>query len=162
MRTHGKLASLLLSLALVATAAIAPALAGTSQTSFNGSQITVSSDKSFDEVQNAVKSLVAKNGMMVLGEVDQGKILSMTGLKVNAHLFLVGNPTVGKKLFSEEQALGLYVPFRVFVYTDGDNKTHISYDKPSSLLSQYENDKVLMVAHKLDEKLNGLATMAAK
>ena len=32
---------------------------------------------------------------MIMAEVNQGKMLSMTGLTLNATLFLVGSPTVG-------------------------------------------------------------------
>lgn len=128
---------------------------------FSGDRVTVASDKPFEEVSKAVRTLVAKNGMMVMAEVDQGKMLSMTGLSLKATLFVVGNPTVGKQLFEQDHAIGLYVPLRVFVYTDQAGKTFVSYDKPSTLLSQFQNEKVTMVAQMLDQKLDGLATMAA-
>ena len=62
-------------------------------------RVKIASAKSFEQVSDALKSLVAKNGMMVMAQVDQGKMLSMTGLSLKATLFLVGNPTVGKQLF---------------------------------------------------------------
>ena len=40
--------------------------------------VTVQSKKSFDETVDQLHQLVAKNGMMVLAEVNHGKILSMT------------------------------------------------------------------------------------
>ena len=123
--------------------------------------MTVESDKWFEEVTKAVKSLVAKNGMMVMAEVNQGKMLSMTGLSLKATLFIVGNPTVGKQLFEQDHAVGLYVPLRVFVYADPAGKTFVSYDKPSAILSQFQNEKIAMVAQMLDQKLDGLANMAA-
>jgi len=121
----------------------------------------VSSNKLFDEVTKAVKSLVAKNGMMIMAEVDQGRMLSMTGLNLKATLYIVGNPVVGKQLFEQDHAVGLYVPVRIFVYSDASGKTSVSYDKPSTLLSQFENSKMNMVAEMLDQKLEGLANMAA-
>jgi len=121
----------------------------------------VSSNKSFDEVTKAVKSLVAKNGMMIMAEVDQGRMLSMTGLNLKATLYIVGNPVVGKQLFEQDHAVGLYVPVRIFVYSDASGKTSVSYDKPSTLLSQFQNSKMNMVAEMLDQKLEGLANMAA-
>jgi uncharacterized protein (DUF302 family) len=132
-----------------------------SNTSFSGDRVTVSSDKSFEEVSSAVKSLVAKNGMMVMAEVDQGKMLSMTGLSLKATLFIVGNPTVGKQLFEQDHGVGLYVPLRVFVYADASGKTFVSYDRPSAILAQFKNEKIGMVAQMLDQKLDGLANMSA-
>jgi uncharacterized protein (DUF302 family) len=146
--------------ATLSVASVGLSFAG-SNTSFNGDRVTVASDKSFEEVTGAVKSLVAKNGMMVMAEVNQGKMLSMTGLSLKATLYVVGNPTVGKQLFEQDHAVGLYVPLRVFVYADGSGKTFVSYDRPSALLGQFQNEKIGMVAQMLDQKLEGLANMAA-
>ena len=132
-----------------------------SNTSFSGDRVTVSSGKSFEDVSSAVKSLVAKNGMMVMAEVDQGKMLSMTGLILKAKLFIVGNPAVGKELFEQDRGVGLYVPLRVFVYTDASGGTFVSYDRPSAILAQFGSGKIDMVAQMLDQKLDGLANMAA-
>jgi len=133
-----------------------------SNTSFSGDRVTIASDKSFEDVSSAVKSLVAKNGMMIMAEVNQGKMLSMTGLTLKATLFIVGNPTVGKQLFEQDHAVGLYVPLRVFVFADASGKTFVSYDRPSAVLAQFQNEKIGMVAQMLDQKLDGLANMAAQ
>ena len=71
------------------------------------------------------------------------------------------NPTVGKQLFEQDHGVGLYVPLRVFVYTDAAGKTFVSYDRPSAILAQFRNEKIGMVAQMLDQKLDGLANMAA-
>ncbi|MBI3401473.1 MAG: DUF302 domain-containing protein [Acidobacteria bacterium] len=147
-----------LALALAITAVAVPAYAADGA----GTLVTVASSKSFEQVSDAVKSLVAKNGMMVMATVDQGKMLSMTGLSLKATVFLIGNPTVGKQLFEQNHAVGLYVPLRIAVYTDTDGKTYVQYDKPSALLEQFKNEKIGMVAQMLDEKIGGLATMAAQ
>src|SRR5258708_1614853 len=136
--------------AIVSVASVGLSFAA-SNTSFSGDRVTVASDKSFEDVSRAVKSLVAKNSMMVMAEVNQGKMLSMTGLSLKATLFIVGNPTVGKQLFEQDQAVGLYVPLRVFVYADPAGKTFVSYDKPSAILSQFQNEKIAMVAQMLDQ-----------
>ena len=146
--------------AILSVASVGLGFAG-SNTSFSGDRVTVASDKSFEQVTGAVKSLVAKNGMMVMAEVNQGKMLSMTGLSLKATLFVVGNPTVGKQLFEQDHGVGLYVPLRVFVYADASGKTFVSYDRPSALLGQFQNEKIGMVAQMLDQKLDGLANMAA-
>ncbi len=147
--------------AVIGVAAFLPSLAAAADGTFSGERITVSSDKSFEDVTKAVKALVAKNGMMIMAEVDQGKMLSMTGLTLKATVYLIGNPVVGKQLFEQDHSVGLYVPLRIFVYTDASGKTSVSYDKPSSLLSQFQNPKLNMAAEMLDQKLDGLANMAA-
>ena len=125
-------------------------------------RVAVQSQKSFDQTVSALKSAVGQGGMMVMATVDRGNMLSMTGLNLKATLFLVGNPTVGKKLFEQNHAVGLYVPLRVFVYQDKDGKTYVSYDKPSELLSQFDNDDIRQTAGMLDQKLQGLVQMVTQ
>ena len=160
MKTKSLPTGLFLSV-LLSVAAIAPALAVPAENSSQGDRIVVASSTSFEKTNDAIKSLVAKNGMMIMAEVDQGNMLSMTGFSLKAKLYLIGNPTVGKQLFEQNHSVGLYVPLRLFVYNDENGKTQISYDKPSRLLAQFQNEKVTMVAQMLDKKLNDLATMAA-
>ena len=127
-----------------------------------GARVSVPSQKNFDQTVSHLKSAVAQGGMMIMATVDQGNMLSMTGLKLKATLFLVGNPTVGKKIFEQTHAAGLYLPLRVFVYEDKDGKTYVSYDKPSVVLGQFENQEVDQTAGMLDQKLDGLAHMVTQ
>ena len=159
MKTNSLIRKAIMGLAMSITAV---SLSFGADANFSADRVTVASNKSFDAVTKAVKTLVAKNGMMVMAEVDQGKMLSMAGAKLNAKLFIVGNPTVGKELFEQDHAVGLYVPLRIFVYSDPAGKTFVSYDKPSTILAQFGNQKIGMVAQMLDEKLGGLANMAAQ
>jgi len=138
------------------------ALAGlfTLPASAQETRVTVESTHSHAQTVEKLKSAVGQGGMMVMAQVDQGNMLSMTGLTLKATLFLVGNPTVGKKLFAQNHGVGLYVPLRVFVYEDTDGKTFVSYDKPSSLLKQFNDKQIDMVASMLDQKIEGLVQMA--
>lgn len=122
-------------------------------------RVAVPSQKNFDQTVSNLRSAVGKGGMMVMATVDQGNMLSMTGLKLKATLFLVGNPTVGKKIFEQTHAAGLYIPLRVFVYQGKDGKTYVSYDKPSTLLAQFGNKEVDQTAAMLDQKLDNLVHM---
>ncbi len=160
-----KLKNILVKMALIAligALSLGTALAAGGTHSFTGSRVAVESGKSFKDVTKSIEKLVAKSGMMVMAEVNQGKMLSMTGLKLNARLFLIGNPNVGKQVFEQDHGAGLYIPLRVFVYEDKDGKTYVAYDRPSTLLGQFGNEKVAMVGKMLDEKIEGLANMAAK
>lgn len=130
--------------------------------SFTAGRVTVPSNKSFEQVNEAIKTLVASNGMMIMAQVDQGKMLSMTGLSLKATLYLVGNPVVGKQLFEQNHAVGLYIPLRLFVYSGHDGRTYIEYDRPSTLLAQFHNEKLEAITQMLDQKLAGLAGMAAQ
>lgn len=123
-------------------------------------RVTVESTRSYEQTIDKLKAAVGQGGMMVMAQVDQGNMLSMAGLKLKATLFLVGDPTVGKQLFEQNHGVGLYVPLRVFVTEDKDGKTYVSYDKPSSVLRQFNSPEIDKIAAMLDQKLQGLAQMA--
>lgn len=124
--------------------------------------VTVQSKKSFDDTVDQLRQLVAKNGMMVLAEVNHGKILSMTGLDVKGVALFVGNPQVGKQLFSVDPGTGLAVPIRVNVYEGTDGKTYVNYVKPSFQLASFNNEMINKIGGMLDQKLSMLTSMVAK
>lgn len=124
--------------------------------------ITVESKKSFDETVDQLRKLIAKNGMMVLSEINHGKILSMTGLELKGIALFVGNPQIGKQLFTANRGVGLAVPIRVNIYEGTDGKTYVNYVKPSVQFAPFNNDEINKIGGKLDEKLAMLTGMISK
>jgi uncharacterized protein (DUF302 family) len=123
--------------------------------------VTVQSSKDFEGTESAIKKAVSGGGMQVLSEMDQGNILSMTGLSVKVHTFFIGNPNVGKEAFSADPSVGLVIPVRVNVYEE-NGKTYVSYFKPSELFASYNNQKVKMIGDKLDGKLQSMVNMISQ
>jgi uncharacterized protein (DUF302 family) len=123
--------------------------------------ITVKSTKSFEATVDGIKKGVADAGMMVLAEINHGKILSMTGLSINAESIFIGNPNVGKEAFTENKAVGLAIPLRVNVYEE-KGTTYINYFTPSSELGYFKGDKVKMIGGQLDKKIEMLTGMFSK
>ena len=124
--------------------------------------VKVQSAQNFDKTISSFKKMVSDNGMMVMGEINQGKVLSMTGISVKSHTFFVGNPNVGNKLFSANRAVGTVVPVRVNIFEDTDGQTYMAYFPPSGELSGLHSTKVDKVAQMLDQKLNKLTSMLGK
>lgn len=120
--------------------------------------VTVKSSKSFDATIEGIKKAVAGNGMMVMSELNQGKMLSMTGLKINAQSLFIGNPNVGKEAFADNPAVGLAIPVRLNVY-EQNGATYINYITPSSDLGNFTGDKVKMIGQELDKKMAMLTGM---
>ena len=136
---------------LAATAAFAPE-----------ARASVPSSKAYDQPLEAFMMAVSKGGMMVMSTVDQGNMLKMTGLEMKGTLFLVGNPNVVKQVFEKDPAAGLYLPLRVYIYQGSDNKTNLSYDKPSLVLKPFNNSSIDQTAGMLDQKLDMLTHMVAQ
>ncbi len=122
--------------------------------------VTVQSQHNFKQTVSRIKSATSQNGLMVMGHINQGRVLSMTGFHMKGEAFLVGNPNVGKKLFSVDHAVGLFIPPRIFVYQAKDGHTYVSYDEPSAEMGQLNNAKISMMAKMLDKKLHSIAESA--
>lgn len=112
--------------------------------------IQEASSHSFDQTVSSLKHAVSSNGMMVLGHLNQGKVMSMTGLKLDGQSFFIGNPTVGKKIFSMSPAAGAAVPLRIYIWEAG-GEAHVGYFRPSTLLSGV-SAKLGMPGKMLDKK----------
>ena len=124
--------------------------------------VTVQSKMPFNQTVSMLKKMIAKNGMMVLSELNQGKVMAMTGLHMNDLSLFVGNPTVGHKLFAADRGVGVAVPIRVNIYEDTNGHTYVSYVKPSDQLAPFNNKKIDMIANMLDQKLGMMTGMISK
>ncbi len=123
--------------------------------------VTVKSVKSYEATVDGIKKGVAGAGMMVLAEINHGKILSMTGLSLNSDALFIGNPNVGKEAFTDNKAVGLAIPIRVNVYEE-NGTTYINYFTPSSELGNFKGDKIKMIGQEMDKKMAMLTGMFAK
>jgi uncharacterized protein (DUF302 family) len=127
-----------------------------------GPGVQVAVNGSVDDAVSQLKKMVGDGGMMVMGELHQGKVLSMTGINVSSETLFVGSPTVGKKLFSAQPGVGLVVPVRVNVYATAQGQTVVSYIPPSQQLAAFHDANVDMIAKMLDEKLQKMVGMLGK
>ncbi len=137
---------------------VAPVSSAQAAETHNGG-IAVRTSGSVQETLGKIKKMVAANGMMVMGELHQGQVLKMTGLSVESESIFVGNPAVGKKLFSAEPGAGVAVPIRINIYRDSDGGTVVRYVPPSHQLGAFKSVKVKMVAAMLDDKLKKMVSM---
>ncbi len=127
-----------------------------------GPGVSVAVRGSVSQTVDRLTKMVAGNGMMVMGELHQGKVLAMTGLKVESETIFVGNPTVGKKLFSAEPGAGVAVPIRVNIYKGANGKTVVRYIPPTKQLHGFGNPMVDKVCKMLDGKLQHMVSMLPK
>ncbi|MEC4683578.1 MAG: DUF302 domain-containing protein [Nitrospirota bacterium] len=120
------------------------------------SAVKVATHQDFATTVANLKKAVSSNGMMVMGSINQGKMLSMTGLTLKSETFFVGNPMMAKKLFTSEPGAGVAVPIRVTVYVAGNGKTYAIYTPPSELLAGTHNKMAVKMGKMLDKKIGML------
>jgi len=121
--------------------------------------VQVTAKGSVTEVVGQLRKMVASKGMMVMGELHQGKVIGMTGLQVESETIFVGNPQVGKTLFGADPGVGVAVPVRVNVFRNAQGATVVSYVPPSEILKGFHNPQIDQVAQMLDATLHGMVGM---
>ena len=57
-------------------------------------------------------------------------------------------------------AAGLYAPLRLLLYENDHGKACLEYDRPSSLLGQFNDQRIAAVAAALDQKMEKLVAQA--
>jgi uncharacterized protein (DUF302 family) len=93
---------------------------------------------------------------------DHGALLQVVGRPGNALQYEIGNPHTASKMTRHCLPAGLYAPLRVILYEDEKGASIFEYDKPSSLLGQYDDERVSEVARGLDRALERALRRAAE
>jgi len=121
------------------------------------------SPDSFAVLEEVINRDMGKTGLMLFLEFDHGAVLRKeTGLdKPKIVRLVIGNPLVMKEMAKHVPDAGSYAPVTVLVDERADG-VHLSYDRMASLLSVYQNQDALKVAHDLDQKVEKLLNDAAR
>jgi uncharacterized protein (DUF302 family) len=98
---------------------------------------------------------------IILGKTDQGPLASLLGKPKKMTSYLIGNPVLANRMYEQHPAVGLYAPLRASIYQDDQGISHFTYDRPSTLLAQFENTQIQVVGKMLDEKMASLADFLA-
>jgi uncharacterized protein (DUF302 family) len=149
--------------------------------------VRIESEKSFDEVRAALDALPRFDDrirtLLHYGEIARvktelehiqgearltifsiathGDWLQIRSGKRNAMQYVIGNVLISTKMTQHELAAGLYAPLRVMLYEDDAGRATIEYDRPSTLLRQYRDEKVTAVADELDDQIHRTLINAA-
>ncbi len=109
------------------------------------------------EIETAVEAMVGDLGFLHLAKLDQGPLVSLLGKRKRMTVYLLGNPVLANTMFEHRPEIGLYAPLRASIYEDDRGVTHFTYDRPSTLLQQFQNNDVTSVAQLLDDRMSKLA-----
>ena len=100
--------------------------------------------------------------LSIENEVDHGGLLHIAGGKRNALLYEIGNPLTALKMTRHQLSAGLYLPLRVVLFEDEKGKGVFEFDRPSSLLSHYGDERVAEVGRRVEAVLESALRKAAE
>ncbi len=93
---------------------------------------------------------------------DHCALLQVTGRPRKALQYEIGNPHTASKMTRHRLPDGLYAPLRVVLYDDETGNSIFEYDKPSSLFSQFGDERVTEVGRYLDAALESVLRNVAE
>lgn len=110
----------------------------------------------------AMRKMEGEQNLMIFSSQDHGQLLLLAGQRKKAMRYILGNPRVAMQMTQHDIRAALYVPLSVLFYEVGENAVRAEFDRPSSLLGQFNNQKVTAVALDLDVKLARVIEKAAE
>jgi uncharacterized protein (DUF302 family) len=77
-------------------------------------------------------------GIQVFATIDHGAGATQVGLELGDEVVIIfGNPAVGTKLMQADREVGLELPLRVLVWSEG-GETRVGYSDPHELANRYD------------------------
>jgi uncharacterized protein (DUF302 family) len=115
----------------------------------------------FGLIDRARQELEAAATLSIFASRDHGALLAIAGLKRRATQYDIGNPLTASLMTRHNISAGLYAPIRVLLRESPDGEVAFEYDRPVSTFGQLGDDRVDIVARKLDEDLANVLRKAA-
>jgi uncharacterized protein (DUF302 family) len=160
------------------------------ETRFDGVRIPIDSDNTYEHLVAALLSEIGENPepisdlpaaffhdwgsfaeeitrhlgsseFMLMHLIDHGEWLETAGINRKALRAILGNPLISITMLRHDLTAGLFAPVELLVLEEGDNRSSLTYIKPSSLMVVDDNPPLRAAALALDEKLAALAAKIA-
>jgi hypothetical protein len=115
------------------------------------------------DLEDVVEGAVGSSQLMEFVRFDAGEILRKEGGGQGLGMLrlLVGNPLIMMEMAKTVPDAASYAPVTILVDERADG-VHLSYDSMASLIAPYESEAALVVARKLDAKVEGPIEAAAR
>jgi uncharacterized protein (DUF302 family) len=112
-------------------------------------------------IDRARQELETAATLSIFGNRDHGALLAIAGLERRAIQYDIGNPLTASLMTRHKVSAGLYAPIRVLLRESPEGEVAFEYDRPVSTFGQFGDDRVDIVARKLDENLQNVLQKAA-
>jgi hypothetical protein len=112
-------------------------------------------------VDRTQQELEAAATLSIFGSRDHGALLAIAGSKRQVIQYDIGNPLTASLMTRCNMSAGLYAPIRVLLRERPEGDVAFEYDRPVSTFGQFGDDRIDVVARKLDENLQNVLQNAA-
>lgn len=125
--------------------------------------VTVDSDKTIEDVREALSRACAAHKFGVMGVYDLKEKMKEKGVDFAGECLIVEvcNPLKAKQALETNLAISTALPCRISVYRTPDGKTRLATIRPTLLLEMYGNPELAQLAREVEETLKAIMTEAA-
>jgi uncharacterized protein (DUF302 family) len=117
--------------------------------------------KDAEATRAKLERMKGSSGFMLFEAQEHGKLLHLVGQDKQAVQYVIGNPLFAVEMTRFDLRASLYAPLRVLIYSS-EGKTHIEFDRPSSLFGQFHSAKIDRISKGLDQKLEDLISASIR
>jgi len=116
----------------------------------------VTSEKSAEQLKDALYEVVPTIQFGILGELDLTAIMQKKGIdhSTQSYEFEVCNPKHAKRLLDQNPLAHMFLPCKVTIY-EADGKTHIGMPRPSMQAKMLEDATLEGMAKEVEDILIG-------
>lgn len=111
--------------------------------------------KTWDDVLETMSDF-APHGLTVYARMDNRLHFALSGSRVPAIEYLIGNHTIAETMFRRDPNALLYAPLRVLVFSDDSGAAVFAIDRPSTVFAGLGRDDIAATGRLLDHKVAGL------
>ena len=104
-------------------------------------------------LENYLRNVAGELGLMILGTIRHGLLMSTMHGPRHAQMFLIGNPLTALSLMKVFKQAGVYAPLRIMFCDDGDDTTIVTYDAPSKVLAQFDSPVFTQTGERLEKQM---------
>ena len=128
--------------------------------------VTIRSSNTFGVARKTLEALVPRldDGFLTLlrfGLIDRARQELEAAATLSIFGYDIGNPLTASLMTRHKISAGLYAPIRVLLRESPEGEVAFEYDRPVSTFGQFADDRVDIVARKLDENLQNVLQKAA-
>ena|ERR1700742_3842581 len=114
----------------------------------------------WDEYQDSIRGRIGPSGFMLFALLDHTGWINVAGIHKKLLRVVLGNPLIAITMLRYDLSAGLFAPVELLITEQDNNRSTLTYVKPSSLVAIHPDELLQPAAEALDEKLAALVAKA--
>jgi uncharacterized protein (DUF302 family) len=112
--------------------------------------------ESWESYKSEVESHVGPSGFILFAVLNHGAWIKKVHIQKKVLRLVIGNPLLAITMLRHDLTAGLFAPVELIVIEEDQDRSSVTYVRPSSLMVVETNEPLFAAAKELDTKLQAL------